>query len=52
MVLLLQGYYENDFDKEFYVINLSGHGNIMLGSKPSLFKNIEIVGKNLPKRMN
>ena len=50
--MVLQDYYENDFDKEFYVINLRGHGNIMLGSKPSLFKNIEIVGRNLPKRMN
>lgn len=50
--MVLQDYYENDFDKEFYVINLRGHGNIMLGSKSSFFKNIEIVGRNLPERMN
>lgn len=49
---VIETYYENDFDKEFYVINLRGHGSIMLGSKPSLFKNIEIVGRNLPERMN
>lgn len=48
---VIETYYENDFDKEFYVINLRGHGSIMLGSKPSLFKNIEIVGRNLPERM-
>ena len=49
---VIETYYENDFDKEFYVINLRGHGSIMLGNKPSLFKNIEIVGRNLPERMN
>ncbi len=49
---VIETYYENDFDKEFYLINLRGHGSIMLGSQPGFFKDIEMVGRNLPERMN
>lgn len=51
VIKVIETYYENDFDKEFYVINLRGHGSIMLGSKPGFFKDIEMVGRNLPERM-
>lgn len=41
--------YDDDFSKEFYIINLKGHGSIMMSSNPDRFENIEMIGRHLPE---
>ena len=48
---LLKDYYDNDYNKDFYLINLIGHGSIMMSNNPEQLKNISIVGRQLPEDM-
>ncbi len=43
--------YNNDFNRDFYLINLLGHGSIMMSNEPSKLKDIKIVGRDLPEDM-
>lgn len=48
---LLKQYYNNDYNKDFYVMNLMGHGSIMMSKTIEQLKNIEIIGRQLPENM-
>lgn len=48
---LIDDYYKGDYHKDFYVINLKGHGSIMMSKDPEQLKNIEMVGRKLPENM-
>ena len=48
---VIKKYYDNDYDKDFYVVNLLGHGSIMMSNKASQLKNIRMVGRKLPEKM-
>lgn len=41
--------YQNN--KDFYLINLIGHGSIMMSKYPNQLKNINIIGRKLPENM-
>lgn len=41
--------YDNDLNRDFYVINLKGHGSIMMSNEPKRLENIEIIGRHLPE---
>lgn len=43
--------YNNDFERDFYVINLIGHGSLMMSSDIDKLKNVEIVSRNFPEKM-
>lgn len=47
---VLEEYYSN-LNKDFYLINLLGHGSIMMSKNPNQLKNISIVRRNLPENM-
>ena len=51
VVEIIHEYYGNDFNKDFYLINLIGHGSIMMSKHPSQLKNINIIGRKLPENM-
>lgn len=40
-----------DFSKNFYVLNLKGHGSIMMSNDVEKLKNVEIIGRKLPEIM-
>ena len=44
-------YYDGNFEKDFYVINLLGHGSIMMSDDIEKLKNVEIVSRNFPEKM-
>ena len=48
---LLKEEYYNDFNKDFYLINLLGHGSIMMSKNPEQLININMVGRKLPENM-
>ena len=48
---IIYEYYNNDFNKDFYLINLIGHGSIMMSNNPDKLKNIDIIGRKLPEYM-
>lgn len=48
---VIKKYYDNEYDKDFYVVNLLGHGSIMMSNKASQLKNIRMVGRRLPEKM-
>ena len=48
---LIEDYYDNDFNKDFYLINLLGHGSIMMSDSPDKLKDINIVGRRLPEKI-
>lgn len=48
---LLKDYYGNDFNKDFYLMNLTGHGSIMMSKNPEQLRNIDMVGRQLPENM-
>lgn len=48
---LIENYYDNDYYKDFYLINLTGHGSIMMSKYPEQLKNIDMVGRKLPEKM-
>ena len=48
---LIKDYYDNDFNKDFYLINLLGHGSIMMSDSPDKLKDINIVGRRLPEKI-
>ena len=51
VVEIIHEYYGNDFNKDFYLINLIGHGSIMMSKHPNQLKNINIIGRKLPENM-
>ena len=48
---LIKEHYENDYSKDFYLINLIGHGSIMMSSNPKQLKDIQLIGWKLPENM-
>ena len=48
---LLEKEYNNDLNKDFYLINLLGHGSIMMSKYPEQLMNINIAGRKLPENM-
>ena len=46
---LINDYYENDFNKDLYLINLIGHGSIMMSKNLEQLKNINMVERELPE---
>lgn len=48
---LLEKEYNNDLNKDFYLINLIGHGSIMMSKNPEQLMNINMVGRKLPENM-
>lgn len=51
IVDVLKNYYNNDLNKDFYLINLVGHGSIMMSNKIEQLKNIDMIGRKLPEKM-
>lgn len=41
--------YDNDLNRDFYVINLKGHGSIMMSNEPKRLETVEIIGRHLPE---
>lgn len=48
---LIEDEYCNDYSKDFYLINLKGHGSIMMSKNPEQLINIEMIGRKLPENM-
>lgn len=48
---LLKKEYDNDLNKDFYLINLIGHGSIMMSKNPEQLIDIEMIGRKLPENM-
>ena len=48
---LIRNKYNNNLNKDFYIINLLGHGSIMMSDCPEKLKNIKMVGRKLPENM-
>lgn len=48
---LLKKEYNNDFNKDFYLINLIGHGSIMMSKNPEQLINVDMIGRKLPENM-
>lgn len=48
---VLENEYSNDLNKDFYLINLLGHGSIMMSKTPERLMNIDMVGRKLPENM-
>ena len=48
---LLEKDYDDDFYKDFYLINLMGHGSIMMSKNPEQLMNINMIGRKLPENM-
>lgn len=48
---LIDEYYDGDYNRDFYVINLLGHGSIMMSNSPEKLRDIEMVGRNLPENI-
>ena len=48
---LIKDYYDNDYNRDFYLINLIGHGSIMMSKNPEQLKDINVVGRPLPENM-
>ena len=46
---VIQDYYDGNYDGDFYVFNLLGHGSIMMSKEPKQLKNIEIIARNIPE---
>ena len=42
-------FYNGNFERVAYVLNLRGHGSIMMSKDPELLKDINIVGRQLPE---
>lgn len=48
---LINEYYDGDYNRDFYVINLLGHGSIMMSNSPEKLRDIEMVGRNIPENI-
>lgn len=46
---LLEKEYDNDLNKDFYFINLVGHGSIMMSNSPEQLIDIDMIGRKLPE---
>lgn len=46
---LIKDKYNGDYDRDFYLINLLGHGSIMMSSDVSKLKNMDIVSRTIPE---
>ena len=47
---LINYYYDGDYEKDFYLINLNGHGSIMMSNDARKLKNIEMIGRDVPEK--
>ena len=47
---LIKEYYKS-YDKDFYLVNLKGHGSIMMSDEPKKLEKIKIKGRILPERI-
>ena len=48
---LIHDSYQDDYNKDFYLMNLVGHGSIMMSQYPDKLKNIRMIGRKLPEMM-
>ena len=48
---LIKEYYK-DYNKDFYLVNLKGHGSIMMSDEPQKLEKIKIKGRKLPEAMS
>ena len=48
---LIEREYNGDYDKDFYVMNLIGHGCIMMSKTPEQLLGIDMKGRELPEDM-
>ena len=48
---LIKDNFNNDYTKDLYLINLKGHGSIMMSNNAGQLENISIIGRELPERM-
>ena len=48
---LIDKEYNSDYSRDFYTINLKGHGSIMMSKNPKQLTNIEMIGRTLPENM-
>jgi len=51
IIKFIDEYYDSDYTRDFYLINLLGHGSIMMSKNPEQLKNIDIIGRQLPENM-
>ena len=49
---LIDYYYYGDYERNFYVMNLIGHGSIMMSNDARMLKGIEIVGRPIPEEQD
>ena len=42
-------YFNNDYTKEYYAINLKGHGCLVFGNNLVLMKNTKYITRHLPE---
>ena len=47
---LIDYYYDGDYEKDFYLINLIGHGSIMMSNDARRLANIEMIGREIPEK--
>ena len=47
---LIKQYYQ-DYNKDFYLVNLKGHGSIMMASVPKKLEKIKVKGRKIPEAM-
>ena len=40
-----------EYDKDFYTINLLGHGSIMMASQANMLRDIKVIGRHVPEDM-
>lgn len=48
---VIRKYYNNDYTGELFVINLIGHGSIMMSNNLEQLKNIKFIGREIPENM-
>ena len=50
ILTLIEKYYDNNYNKDFYIINLKGHGSIMMSKSVEKLKDIEMIRRNVPEK--
>ena len=48
---VIKRYYNNNFNLDYYKINLKGHGCLILGKKLEDLKRTEYITRNLPEKL-
>ena len=47
---LIKQEYKN-YEKDFYLVNLKGHGSIMMANAPKQLQKVKIKGRTLPEKI-